>query len=56
MNTTVTVTTNPATGVITRTTIIHHVHFHYGWLLLAILAMALICSGLRLIFWNKDSN
>jgi endoglucanase Acf2 len=54
MNTTVIAATNPATGTITTTTIIHH--FHYGWLILAVLAMALICSGLRAIFWNKDSN
>jgi len=54
MNTTVTVTTNPVTGIITRTTIVHH--FHYGWLILTIIAVALICSGLRIIFWNKNSN
>ncbi|MGD1018195.1 MAG: hypothetical protein ABSA12_02635 [Verrucomicrobiia bacterium] len=56
MNTTVIATTNPATGTITTTTIIHHSHFHYGWLLLALLATALISSGLRALFWNKDSN
>jgi tellurite resistance protein TehA-like permease len=56
MNTTVIATTNPATGTITQTTIIHHFHFHYGWFVLAILATALICSGLRAIFRNKDSN
>ena len=54
MNTTVIATTNPATGIITQTTIIHH--FHYGLLLLAILATALICAGLRAVFWNKNSN
>ncbi len=56
MGPTVTSTTNPATGVITTTTILHPNHFHYGWLLLALLALALICSGLRAIFWNKNSN
>jgi hypothetical protein len=54
MNTTVMTTTNSVTGVITTTTVIHH--YHYGWLVLAILAMALVCAGLRAIFWNKDSN
>lgn len=54
MNTTVTATTNPATGTITQTVVIHH--FHYGLLVLAILATALICVGLRAIFWNKNSN
>jgi hypothetical protein len=54
MNTTVITTTNPATGTITTTTIIHH--FHYWLFILAILAVALICSGLRALFWNKDSN
>ena len=54
MNTTVTATTNPVTGAITQTTIIHQ--FHYGLLLLSILATALICVGLRAIFWDKDSN
>ena len=56
MGPTVISTTNPATGVITTTTILHPNHFHYGWLLLALLALALICSGLRAIFWNKNSN
>jgi len=56
MSPTVISTTNPATGVITTTTIISHSHFHYGPLLLALLALALICSGLRGIFWNKNSN
>ncbi len=59
MNPTVISTTNPATGVITTTTIISHSpaqHFHYGWLALALLALALICSGLRGIFWHKNSN
>ena len=54
MNTTVTITTNPATGIIIKTTVIHH--YHYGWLILAVLALALISSGLRSIFWNKNSN
>jgi hypothetical protein len=54
MNTTVITTTNPATGAITTTTVIHH--FHYWLFILAILAVALICSGLRALFWNKDSN
>jgi hypothetical protein len=56
MNTTVISTTNPATGIITRTTIIHHHQFHYWLFVLAILAIALICSGLRSIFWSKNSN
>ncbi len=54
MNTTVIATTNPATGTITTTTVIHH--FHYWLFILAILAVALVCSGLRALFWNKDSN
>jgi len=54
MTTTVIATTNPATGTITETTIIHH--SHYGWLILAIAAVALISWGLRALFWNKDSN
>ncbi|HTS17303.1 MAG TPA: hypothetical protein VMP11_07010 [Verrucomicrobiae bacterium] len=54
MNATIITTTNPATGAISRTTVIHH--FHVGLFLLAILATALICAGLRMIFWNKDSN
>jgi endoglucanase Acf2 len=56
MNTTVIATTNPATGTITTITIVHQHHFHYGWFVLAVLAVALICSGLRALFWNKDSN
>jgi hypothetical protein len=56
MNPIVISTTNSTTGIITTTTVIPHNHFHYGWLLLAILALALICSGLRGIFWNRDSN
>ncbi len=56
MNTTVIATTNSVTGTITQTIIIHQHHFHYGWLLLALLALALISSGLRALFWNKDSN
>jgi len=56
MNTTVIIDTNPVTGTITTTTIIHHDNFHYGWLLLALLALALIGSGLRAMFWTKDSN
>jgi hypothetical protein len=56
MGPTVTTATNPATGVITTTTIMHPDHFHYGLLALALLALALICSGLRAIFWNKNSN
>ena len=54
MNTTVIATTNPATGTITTITVIHH--YHYGWLILAIVAMALVCAGLRALFWNKNSN
>ncbi|HVM62810.1 MAG TPA: hypothetical protein VMV72_18260 [Verrucomicrobiae bacterium] len=54
MNATVISSTNPVTGTISRTTIIHH--FHYGWFLLALLATALICAGLRALFWQKDSN
>jgi hypothetical protein len=56
MNPTVVSVTNYATGVITTTTIISHNQFHYGWLLLAFLALVLICSGLRGIFWTKNSN
>jgi hypothetical protein len=56
MTPTVITTTNSATGVITTTTIISHPHFHYGPLLLALVALALIGSGLRAIFWNKSSN
>jgi hypothetical protein len=56
MNTTVIATTNAATGAITRITIVHQHHFHYGLLILALLAVAMICWGLRLIFWNKNSN
>jgi len=54
MYTTVTVATNPATGAITHMTVVHQ--FHYGLLIMAILATALICVGLRAVFWNKDSN
>jgi hypothetical protein len=54
MNATVTSITNPAAGTITTVTVIHH--YHYGWLVLAILAMAFLCAGLRALFWNKDSN
>jgi len=54
MNTTVLPTTNPAIRTITETTIIHH--SHYRWVILAILALALISWGLRAIFWNKYSN
>ena len=50
MNTTVITTTNPATGTITQTTIIHH--YQFGWLILALIGVALICSGLRAIFWK----
>jgi len=56
MDTTTISTTNPANGTITTITVIHHHHFHYWWFVLAIIAVALICSGLRMIFWSKDSN
>jgi hypothetical protein len=56
MSPTVITTTNPATGVVTTTTIISQPHFHYRWLFLALLALALICSGLRGIFWDKNSS
>ncbi len=48
--------TNAATGAITRITVIHHVHFHPGLFLLAMVATALIVAGLRMLFWTKDSN
>jgi len=56
MNPTVISTTNHITGAITTTTIMPHNRFHYSWLFLALLALALICSGLRGIFSNKNSN
>jgi len=59
VTTIVTTNTNADTGaitMITRTTIISHTHFHYGLLLLAILASALIACGLRMLFWSKHSN
>jgi hypothetical protein len=55
MDTTVISTTNPTTGTITTITTIHQHHFHYWWFILGIVAFALICSGLRAIFWSKDS-
>ena len=42
--------------VIIRTTAIHSVRFGYGWLLLALLAAALISIGLRKILWTNTSN
>jgi hypothetical protein len=55
-STTTTIITNAATGAITRITVIHHVHFNPGLFLLATVALALIALGLRLLFWNKNSN
>jgi hypothetical protein len=57
VTTIVTTNRNADTGaitMITRTTVISHTHFHYGLLLLAILASALIACGLRMLFWRKD--
>jgi hypothetical protein len=31
-------------------------HSDYSWLLLGLLALALIASGLRGLFWKKNSN
>jgi hypothetical protein len=59
VTTTVTTNTNPDTGaitMITKTAVVSHAHFHYGLLLLAIIASALIACGLRMLFWSKDSN
>lgn len=42
--------------VILRTTTLHKERFGYGWLLMAILAAALISIGLRKIFWTSTSN
>jgi len=55
MNTTT--ITNAANGDITRITVIHHDYFfEYRWMILAILASALVAWALRKIFWSKDSN
>lgn len=42
--------------VIVRTTKMHSDRFEYGWLLLGLLAAALIAVGLRKLFWNRGSN
>jgi hypothetical protein len=56
MNATAGTTIEGTTGVIVRTTMLHADHFDYSWLLLALLASALIAWGLRKVFWDKDSN
>jgi len=59
VTTIVTTNRNADTGaitMITRTTVFSHTHFHYGLVLLAIGASALIVYGLRMLFWSKDSN
>ena len=48
--------TNAATGAITQVTVIQHSRFHTGLFLLAMVALALIIAGLRMLFWSKDSN
>jgi len=52
------VITNPNTGAITivTKTMIVQSHFHYGLLALAIVAAGLIAAGLRMLFWQKNSN
>jgi hypothetical protein len=56
MNATAGTSTDGTNGVIVRTTALHADHFDYSWLLLALLALALIARGLRGVFWNKGSN
>jgi hypothetical protein len=50
--------TNGTNGVILRTTVPDSSHLDFSWplLLLALLVLVLIASGLRKVFWDKDSN
>jgi hypothetical protein len=48
--------TNETNGVITRVTVFHNNRMDYRWLIIAVLAFALLAWVLRQVFWNKDSN
>jgi hypothetical protein len=48
--------TNVSDEVIVRTTVLPHDRINYAWLILALLALALIAAGLRTAFWNNNSN
>jgi hypothetical protein len=54
MNTTTTL--DVTNGVITRMTVFHNHYFNYRWLLVALVAFALLAWALRKMFWVKDSN
>jgi len=42
--------------VIVHTTKMHGNRYEYSWLLLGLLAAALIAGGLRKLFWTSSSN
>jgi hypothetical protein len=48
--------TNVSDEVIVRTTVLPHDQMNYTWLILALVALALIAAGLRKVFWNNNSN
>ena len=56
MNTVTVVTTNSTNGAIMRTTKFQHERVDYSWLVLALVAAALIAVGLRKVFWIPSSN
>lgn len=56
MNDVTVVTTRGTNGAIIRTTSFKPDHIDYSWLVLGLLAAALIAGGLRKLFWNPGSN
>ncbi len=50
------VTTNSPRGAIVRTTRFQNDHVDFSWLVLALVAVALIAAGLRKLFWSQSSN
>jgi hypothetical protein len=56
MNATAATGIDGTNGVIVRTTVRHFEQFDYGWMLLALLASALIAKALREVFWDKAQN
>jgi hypothetical protein len=49
-------TTDGTNVVIIRHAIYQNDHVDYSWLLLALVAAAMIAVGLRKVFWNRSSN
>jgi len=56
LKTTTTITNSD--GSITRVTLFdnHHAAFSWGWLIVGVVAAALIVWRARRVFWRKDSN